>query len=122
MKKIAVCSLLIISLCSCSSNGESQSNDELTQQLKNDIEAVNSTQETVEEKMQAPIDEEKAKSLCERHLALKGRRWGDPTKVSEDEDWFYVSYETPKQELRLIGDRTLKVDKETGVVSWRKRR
>ncbi len=63
-----------------------------------------------------------AKRRAQNHLALKQVSWGEPESITEDEESFYVHYETPKRELRLIGQRTLIVDKESGLVTYQKRR
>ncbi len=63
-----------------------------------------------------------AKKRAQKHLALRQVSWGDPLTTTEDEDSFFFHYETPKRELRLIGQRTLIVKKESGLVSYRKRR
>lgn len=69
-----------------------------------------------------PVDAEKAKQLAARHLAIKQVGWGKPVSVEEDEEHFYVTYQTPEQELRLIGARVLIVDKHSRVVTAQKRR
>ena len=64
----------------------------------------------------------KAKRLASNHLALKQISWGKATSMSEDESYFHLNYETPKRELRILGERTLLVEKATGVAKIRKRR
>jgi len=68
------------------------------------------------------MTEKQAKKLAKRHLALRNRTWGDPTSVVEQEEKFYVYYDTPEREMRLLGARALMVNKETRVVSTQKRR
>lgn len=63
-----------------------------------------------------------AKRRAQNHLALKQVSWGEPEEITEDEESYFLHYETPKRELRLIGQRTLIVDKESGLVTYQKRR
>lgn len=65
---------------------------------------------------------EAASKLAQRHLSLKNWSWGEPKEVVEREGKFYLSYETPPTELRIIGARVLIVDKDSKVVSVQKRR
>ena len=65
---------------------------------------------------------ERAKQLAEQHLALRKRSWGEAQHVREDTTSYYVSFETPKQELLLLGPRVLVVDKATGAVVTQLRR
>ena len=85
-------------------------------------ESVRRSQALVVQKMDDSISAERARQLASRHLTLKQVNWGEPVATREDEDHFYVSYQTPERELRLIGARMLLVDKRTGVVSVQKRR
>ncbi len=68
------------------------------------------------------MTKEQAEKIAGIHVALKGWRWGEPQEVVEKEGKFYLSYKTPEKELRLVGVRTLTVDKETGIVSLPRRR
>ena len=77
--------------------------------------------EKMEEK-QVEMTALKAKRLASTHLALRQTSWGKPTAISEDEVNFYLSYETPKRELRILGERMLTVEKSTDIVRVRKRR
>ncbi|MCB0322358.1 MAG: hypothetical protein KDD69_02260 [Bdellovibrionales bacterium] len=70
----------------------------------------------------AGISGEDAKRLAQTHLALKKVSWGQPQEVVESENKYLVLYETPERELRLLGQRTLIVDRESGVVTYQKRR
>jgi hypothetical protein len=63
-----------------------------------------------------------AERLAQKHLAIKQVSWGKPSEVVEEDEKYLVHYETPKRELRLIGQRTLIVEKESGLVSYQKRR
>lgn len=65
---------------------------------------------------------EEAKKIASKHLALRQVRWGEPTEVTEDKETYYVHFETPDRELRLIGQRTLLVNKSSGLVTYQKRR
>ncbi len=69
-----------------------------------------------------PMTKEEASKLAHTHLALKQHNWGEPQSVEEVGDKYYVSFKTPQQELRLIGQRVLIVDKDSGVVTFQKRR
>jgi hypothetical protein len=91
-------------------------------ELEKTGEEVRLAQAQLAQSVKPPMDEEKAKQAAARHLALKQIRWGKPVSVSQDEQQFYVSYQTPEQELRLIGSRVLLVNKSTGVVTPQKRR
>ena len=67
-------------------------------------------------------NQHQAVKLAQRHLALKNRDWGNISGVKEDENYYRVSFETPKQELRIIGQRVILVKKENGLVSVVQRR
>ena len=68
------------------------------------------------------ITKEKAIRLAEVHLALKNWSWGAPQEVLERDKDFLLVYKTPERESRLLGARTITVDKATGLVSVQKRR
>lgn len=68
------------------------------------------------------MTEEVAVKLAKKHLSLKNWSWGKPESVREEDGRFYLSYETPERELRIIGARVLVVDKESKLVKVRKRR
>jgi hypothetical protein len=69
-----------------------------------------------------PMTKEDASKLAHTHLALKQHNWGQPLSVEEVGDKYFVAFKTPQQELRLIGQRVLIVDKHSGVVTFQKRR
>lgn len=66
--------------------------------------------------------ENHAVKLAKRHLALKNRDWGNISKVQEEEGYYRIAFETPVQEKRLIGQRVLLVNKDSGLVSVVQRR
>jgi hypothetical protein len=66
--------------------------------------------------------EHQAVKLAKRHLALKNRDWGNISKVQEEEGYFRIAFETPTQEQRLIGQRAILVNKDSGLVSVVQRR
>lgn len=68
------------------------------------------------------VSEEGAVKLAQRHLALKNRSWGKIVDVAEEENRYYVMFETPKREMRLLGQRKLIVQKKNGLVRPHKRR
>jgi hypothetical protein len=68
------------------------------------------------------VSEEDAVRLAQRHLAIKNRSWGKVVDVSEEDNRFYVMFETPKREKRLLGQRKLIVEKRNGLVKAHKRR
>lgn len=68
------------------------------------------------------ITDADAKRLAEQHLALRKRSWGTPKSVSEHDGSYFVGFETPEQELRLLGPRMVIVDKTTGAASVQMRR
>ncbi len=107
----------LLSGCS-SSNKEVVESDSLTQAK----EELRRAQIQVEQDMGQEITLDRAKQLASTHLALKQARWGEPTATREDEEKYYFTYETPEKEMRLIGHRVLMVDKQTGVVTYQKRR
>jgi len=65
---------------------------------------------------------EDAIRLAQRHLALKQRSWGKILDVAEEDSQYYVLFETPKVEMRLLGQRKLIVEKDNGLVRPHKRR
>ena len=68
------------------------------------------------------VAQDAALRLAEQHLALRNIRWGKPTDVREDGDLFVLSYDTPENETRLVGKRTVTVRKVDGLVKVRDRR
>ena len=104
----------------CAKNGPKTvpSQEEITQGQQEVQRAQTLVEQQVEERMTA----DRAKQLAARHLALKQTSWGKPTGITEDEDNYFVSYETPQRERRLIGSRVLIVNKHTGLVVAQKRR
>lgn len=79
-------------------------------------------QAQVEQEVENRMSAERAKQLAARHLALKQTSWGKPVSVTENEQFFFVSYETPQRERRLIGSRVITVNKATGLAVAQKRR
>lgn len=65
---------------------------------------------------------EDAIRIAQTHLALKKASWGVPGEVAERDGKYYVIYDTPEREQKLIGPRVIVVDKSTGVASFQKRR
>lgn len=68
------------------------------------------------------ITKEKAAKLAQRHIAIRNYNWAEVSRVVDQEDSFRVEFETPQQEVRLLGQRVLMVDKNNGLVSVIKRR
>ena len=120
MRLFKICLLLLLlSLLACAPNGDSALTSPEIQRSQAEVRRA---QTQVEQEVTSRMTSEQAKQLAARHLALKQTTWGKPQAVSEDEQHFYVSYETPQPEFRLIGSRMLIVNKETGLVSPQKRR
>lgn len=65
---------------------------------------------------------EEAKRLAEQHVALRKRSWGSVKNVSEGDGVFYVSFDTPEQEMKLLGPRVVVIDKQTGAATVQLRR
>ena len=65
---------------------------------------------------------EDAIRIAQTHLSLKKASWGVPGEVAERDGKYYVIYDTPEREQKLIGPRVIVVDKSTGVASFQKRR
>lgn len=84
--------------------------------------ALNKPETKKEGEKQPAISQAEAERVAEIHLALKNWTWGRPKTVTENDGKYYLSYETPERERRLIGGRVLIVDKQTGIVSAQKRR
>ena len=68
------------------------------------------------------ISREKAIQLAEQHLTLRNNRWGRPVDIRDTEDQFIVVFKTPDIESRLIGQRSVTVDKDSGLVQMLERR
>lgn len=68
------------------------------------------------------ISRDQAIKLAEQHLTLRNNRWGHAVEVKDVDDEFVVVFETPMQESRLIGQRAVTVDKESGLAHVRDRR
>lgn len=102
MKKL-LCVVFILTLASvaCATGGENQ----VTSPASTEIDGKDT-----------------ARKAAERHLALRNVRWGEPKEVEEQEKHYLVHYPTPEQELRLIGERVLVVEKQSGVVFVKPRR
>ncbi len=56
-----------------------------------------------------------ATKIAEQHIGLRQYSWGRTNGVSEHEGKYYVTFTTPEAEKRLLGTRTIIVDKNTGV-------
>lgn len=84
--------------------------------------AVISQAEKTGEKNVAVPSPDEAKRLAEQHVALRKRSWGQAKEVSEHGESYWVSFETPDQELRLLGPRIIVVDKQTGAAAVQLRR
>lgn len=112
-------SLTTWSACSSKEEPEVQT---AASELERTSEEVRRAQIQLAQSVKEPMDKDAAIQSASRHLALKQVRWGKPTAVREDEEAFYISYQTPEQELRMIGARVLIVNKTTGVVTPQKRR
>lgn len=67
-------------------------------------------------------NKDEASRLATQLLAIKQVNWGKVTGVVESEAQWHVTFETPDRERLLIGQRTVVVDKATGVASIQKRR
>ena len=69
-----------------------------------------------------PISREKAIQLAEQHLTLRNNRWGRPVDVRDTADQYVVVFKTPDIESRIIGQRSVSVDKDSGLVQILERR
>lgn len=114
--------LLVLSVyyAACAQNGAPTGPSQ--EDISNSRQEIERAQAQAEQQISERMSPDRAKQLAARHLALQQTSWGKPVGVTEDEERFYVSYETPQTERRLIGSRMLVVDKETGVVTSQKRR
>lgn len=65
---------------------------------------------------------DEASRLASQLVALKQMSWGKVSAVSESGNQYYVTFDTPDRERMLIGQRTVIVDKTSGVASIMKRR
>lgn len=68
------------------------------------------------------ITKDSALRLADQHLALRNTRWGKAIDIDDGGDEFIVSYETPENETRLVGRRSVSVRKSDGLVRIRPRR
>lgn len=68
------------------------------------------------------IGKDEALRAADLHLSLRNARWGTPTEVEEDPDFYYVKFDTPENERMLIGKRTVLVDKFSKVAKIGTRR
>jgi len=121
MNPVVIFAIVIPMFFSCSSNG-GQGNSASDKELLRVQKEIEQAQAEVSKQESEKMNMDRARYLATRHLALKQTRWGKPTAVTEDDAHYYLSYATPKQELRLIGERKLIVEKQTGLVTARKRR
>ena len=116
---------VILGGLACVNNGNADSKNEgkldsaSTESKRVENDAADSNQAEADAKN---MTEESARKLASKHLALKKRSWGKAKSVSEREGKYYIGYETPERERRLLGQRVLIVDKDSGVVSYMKRR
>ena len=110
---------LAVSSSACSSTSPSESGAALAQSSSGAEKGENESSKLAAEKQMTTSE---ASKLATQHLALKNRSWGNVTKVTEGADGYEVHFETPEKELRLLGERVLMVDKESGLVTPRKRR
>ena len=111
--------------CANNGNTDSASDDNskdkvVVAQASTSAEAANSQDDN--EGTAEKMTEETAAKLAKKHLALKKRSWGKLNGVTERDGKFHVNFETPEREKRLLGQRVLIVDPDTGVVSYMKRR
>lgn len=113
--------VILLALVACSF-GQEPVVEQVGSELERTQLEVKRAQAELAQSIKKPIDKDRAIQLAARHLALKQVRWGKPVAVEEDEDRFYVTYQTPQQELRIIGARTLLVDKDSRIVRAQKRR
>ena len=65
---------------------------------------------------------EEAKKLAEQHVSLRKKSWGPAKNVSEQGESYWVSFDTPEQELRLLGPRVVIINRGTGAASVQVRR
>lgn len=84
--------------------------------------APNSEEPQGRENSMAVSSREEAMRLAEQHVALRKRSWGSPKDVSEQDGAYYVGFDTPEQELRLLGPRLIIIDKKSGVAKTQVRR
>lgn len=60
------------------------------------------------------ITETRAKELAANFLEAADVDWGEPEKVTHSDTTFYFTYETPGNEIALLGPRMVLVDCVTG--------
>ena len=65
---------------------------------------------------------DEASRLATQLIALKQMSWGKASAVAESDNQYIVTFDTPERERMLIGQRTVVVDKTSGVASIMKRR
>ncbi len=75
-----------------------------------------------EQKKKTEISKADAARLADQHLTLRNARWGKETDIKEEDEEYIVFYETPANELRLIGQRAVTVRKSSGLARVRPRR
>ena len=115
----------LLLLVGCSSVGaENKKTPQMNSEKGSEIQmAQNDTGQQATAKSSAAVKgPEDAKRLAEQHVALRKRSWGVPKEVSEHDGIYWVSFDTPDQELRLLGPRIILIDKETGAASVQMRR
>ena len=108
---IFVCFIVCLSTFSCgsfSSESEVRSVGTLERGENGDTESVKT--------------ETRAIHLAQRHIAIRNYNWAEVSKVIEQDNHYRVEFETPQQEVRLLGQRALMVNKDNGLVSAIKRR
>lgn len=122
MKALYCLMLLPMTVFSACTTGSEPKVEKVGDELQQTQLEVERAQAELAQSVVKKMDEDRAIQLAARHLALKQVRWGKPVSVAEDDERFYVTYQTPKQELRLIGARVLIVDKDSRIVTAQKRR
>jgi hypothetical protein len=63
-------------------------------------------------------DEQKAMDLAQKYVDKAGLNWGEPKEVTPQQPagTFWISYPTPEDEVKLLGERVLSVDVRSGEV------
>jgi hypothetical protein len=113
--KIGPLKLLVLGLAFLNI-GASSPKDEI-EEMADSVQA--SAQKNLAQDVIAKDDAQRAADL---HLALRNTRWGNPTEIEEDPDYYYFKFETPENERMLIGKRTVLVDKFSKVAKIGSRR
>jgi hypothetical protein len=63
-------------------------------------------------------DEQKAVELARSYLEKQGLKWGEPKTITPEKEagTFLLSYPTPGEEQKVLGDRAVTVDVRSGEV------